>query len=161
MNNYKVSLQLATEAPNIPTRFELQRWISATLEGRKTKAEVCLRMVNEQEIQQLNKTYRGFDKPTNVLSFPYTLPDSIELEYPLLGDLVICPNIVALEATEQHKPLKAHWAHMVIHGVLHLLGYDHIEEKDALIMEPIEIDILKRLGFSNPYETHYDESYRK
>ncbi|OZB41718.1 MAG: rRNA maturation RNase YbeY, partial [Alishewanella sp. 34-51-39] len=101
------------------------------------------------ESQQLNLQYRGKDKATNVLSFPFQCPPGIEL--PLLGDLVICAGVVRAEAAEQNKPLAAHWAHMVVHGCLHLLGFDHINDADAEQMEAEEIQILQQLGISNPY----------
>ncbi|MGL5337628.1 MAG: rRNA maturation RNase YbeY, partial [Aeromonas veronii] len=93
--------------------------------------------------------YRGKDKPTNVLSFPFEAPPGLEL--PLLGDLVICRQVVEREAEEQGKPLMAHWAHMVVHGSLHLLGYDHIEDEEAEEMEALERDIMQELGFADPY----------
>lgn len=114
-----------------------------------SEAELSVRIVDEDESQALNLQYRGKDKPTNVLSFPCELPDGVEL--PLLGDLVICAQVVAKEALEQGKVLHAHWAHMVVHGTLHLLGYDHIEDGEAEEMEAIEIQVLLELGYPNPY----------
>ena len=108
-----------------------------------------MRIVDEAESQQLNFDYREKDKPTNVLSFPFQCPPGIEL--PLLGDLVICAQVVAREAAEQQKTVTAHWAHMVVHGCLHLLGFDHINDEDAAEMEAEEIQILQELGFANPY----------
>ena len=110
---------------------------------------MTVRIVDETESQQLNFDYREKDKPTNVLSFPFQCPPGIEL--PLLGDLVICAGVVAQEATEQNKSLDAHWAHMVVHGSLHLLGFDHINDDDAAQMEAEEVTILQQLGFTNPY----------
>lgn len=112
-------------------------------------SEVTIRIVDEAESQQLNHTYRGKDKPTNVLSFPFEAPAGIEL--PLLGDLIICRQVVEREAQEQEKPLLAHWAHMVVHGSLHLLGYDHIEDAEAEEMESIETEIMLALGYDDPY----------
>ena len=108
-------------------------------------------MVNIDESQQLNKQYRHKDKPTNVLSFPFEVPEGIELN--LLGDLVVCAPVIQQEATEQGKVLFDHWAHMIIHGCLHLLGYDHINDTDADEMEALEIKILAQLSINNPYES--------
>jgi probable rRNA maturation factor len=113
------------------------------------QAELTIRLVDEPESQELNREYRQKDKPTNVLSFPADLPDIVNL--PLLGDLIICAPVVAKEAEEQQKPLESHWAHMVVHGTLHLLGYDHIDENDANIMEAIETDVLAAMSIACPY----------
>ncbi len=113
--------------------------------------ELTIRLVNNEESQQLNLQYREKDKPTNVLSFPFEVPEGIELN--LLGDLVICAQVVAQEADAQNKALFDHWAHMVIHGCLHLMGYDHINDKDALEMEALEVEILAKLAINDPYET--------
>ena len=150
--NYKVDLQCDSTHSSIPNLFQIQRWVSTILSSRMPSAEVCIRVVDFEESQQLNCDYRGKNKPTNVLSFPFTAPESITLDTPLLGDLIICAPLVAEEAQAQHKEEIAHWAHLVIHGILHLLGYDHIEEKEAEIMEPIEIELLAELGYANPYE---------
>ena len=114
-------------------------------------AELSIRIVDEAESADLNHTYRHKSGPTNVLSFPCEVPDGVPLD--LLGDLVICAPVVAREAQAQGKASEAHWAHMVIHGVLHLRGYDHIDTAEAERMEALEIDILSRLGYPNPYET--------
>jgi probable rRNA maturation factor len=110
---------------------------------------LTLRLVDRDESRALNLRYRGQDKPTNVLSFPAGLPCGLDL--PLLGDIVICAPLVGEEAEKQHKSLQSHWAHLVIHGVLHLLGHDHQDEKEAVDMEAIEVDLLASLGFSDPY----------
>jgi len=144
-----LDLQVATEATNIPTEAELQRYLEAAVSPFQTEAEVTIRLVDEAESQQLNFDYRHKDKPTNVLSFPFQAPPGIEL--PLLGDLVICVQVVAQEALEQNKTLEAHWAHMVVHGCLHLLGFDHINDTDAEEMEAEEVHILQELGFADPY----------
>jgi probable rRNA maturation factor len=112
--------------------------------------EISVRLADDAEVQALNRDFRGQDKPTNVLSFPFEAPPGVEI--PLLGDIIICSEVVAREAAEQDKPLQAHWAHMVIHGTLHLLGYDHIDEAEAEQMEGLEIALLGGLGFANPYE---------
>jgi probable rRNA maturation factor len=116
----------------------------------RDEAQLTIRITDEAEIQELNRTYRHKDKPTNVLSFPFEAPPGVEI--PLLGDIIICAAVVAREAGEQGKPLQAHWAHMVIHGTLHLLGYDHIDETEAEQMEGLEITLLAGLGYANPYQ---------
>jgi len=108
--------------------------------------------VDSEEITYLNHAYRKKNKPTNVLAFPANLPDNIGLDYPLLGDVIICPLVLKQESLSLDKPLTAHWAHIVIHGVLHLLGYDHINEEDADKMQAVEIKLLTQLGFDNPYQ---------
>jgi len=116
--------------------------------------EMTIRIVDQQESQQLNADYRDKDKPTNVLSFEFEQPPGlvdIGEELPYLGDLVVCAEVVAKEAKEQNKSLEAHWAHMIIHGTLHLQGYDHIDEYDVEEMEGIEIEIMQNLGYANPY----------
>lgn len=133
----------------LPTEAQLQGWLDGTILGFQQEAEVTVRIVDEAESNELNLTYRGKDKPTNVLSFPFEAPPGMEL--PLLGDLVICRQVVEQEAAEQNKPLEAHWAHMVVHGSLHLLGYDHIEDDEAEEMEQLERDIMQELGFADPY----------
>ena len=146
-----LDLQLACEnAEGMPQAADFQRWLDAAILPFQEEAEVTVRLVDEAESQELNHTYRGKDKPTNVLSFPFECPPGIEL--PLLGDLVICRQVVESEATEQGKPLMAHWAHMVVHGSLHLLGYDHIEDGEAEEMEALEIEFMAALGFENPYQ---------
>ncbi|MFD2168351.1 rRNA maturation RNase YbeY [Thalassotalea euphylliae] len=145
-----LDIQRAVEEPNLPTDDDFQQWAEAALSQYNKPFELTIRLVDSTESQTLNHTYRGKDKPTNVLSFPFEVPDGIEMD--LLGDLVICTSVVAQEAHEQEKSLSAHWAHMVIHGCLHLLGFDHIEDDEAEEMESLEIDILKKLGFNNPYE---------
>jgi probable rRNA maturation factor len=144
-----LDLQLASTASDLPTESQIQQWLDAAILPFQAEAEVTVRIVDESESQQLNFDYREKDKPTNVLSFPFQCPPGIEL--PLLGDLVICAGVVAQEAKEQQKTLTAHWAHMVVHGSLHLLGFDHINDADALTMEAEEIQILAELGFADPY----------
>ncbi len=144
-----LDLQLASTAPDLPSESQIQQWLEAAILPFQADAEVTVRIVDESESQQLNFDYREKDKPTNVLSFPFQCPPGIEL--PLLGDLVICAAVVAKEAQEQQKTLSAHWAHMVVHGSLHLLGFDHINDDDAAEMEAEEIQILAELGFADPY----------
>lgn len=145
-----LDLQLASASTDgLPREAQLQGWLDGTILGFQQEAEVTVRIVDEAESNELNLTYRGKDKPTNVLSFPFEAPPGLEL--PLLGDLVICRQVVEREAIEQGKPLMAHWAHMVVHGSLHLLGYDHIEDDEAEEMEALERDIMQELGFADPY----------
>lgn len=144
-----LDLQLASTAGNLPTAEQVQQWLEAAIQPFQDDAEVTVRIVDNSESQQLNFDYRSKDKPTNVLSFPFQCPPGIEL--PLLGDLVICAPVVAAEAAEQNKSLHAHWAHMVVHGCLHLLGFDHINDDDAEQMEAEEVTILQQLGITNPY----------
>lgn len=144
-----LDLQIASEAADLPAESDIQVWLDAALASYQRDFELTIRIVDNSESQSLNHQYRGKDKPTNVLSFPFEVPEGIELD--LLGDLVICAPVVKAEASEQEKPIIAHWAHMVVHGCLHLLGFDHITEEEALEMETLEIDILAKLGFNNPY----------
>lgn len=144
-----LDLQLATTATDLPSEQQFQLWLNAAVLPFQTDAEVTIRLVDEAESQQLNFDYRQKDKPTNVLSFPFQQPPGLEL--PLLGDLVICAQVVSREATEQGKTAEAHWAHMVVHGCLHLLGFDHINDAEAEEMEAEEILILQSLGLPNPY----------
>ncbi|QLB13376.1 putative rRNA maturation factor [Bisgaardia hudsonensis] len=150
MNNVIIDLQIASEdTTNLPTEQQIQKWAIAAIRAENTEPEMTVRIVDEEESHQLNFQYRGKDKSTNVLSFPFECPDEVEL--PLLGDLVICRQVVEKEAEEQGKPLMAHWAHMVVHGSLHLLGYDHIEDNEAEEMESLETEIMQSLGFDDPY----------
>lgn len=154
--NYYIDIQHACDT-SLPFSDEtINRWVTLTLLPHKNSAELTLRFVDTPEMIKLNHTYRKQNKVTNVLAFPSSYPAEIELDYPLLGDVVICPAVLLDESQQLETPLEAHWAHIVIHGVLHLLGYDHIIESDALIMRPLEIDVLKKLGFDNPYKTEED-----
>ncbi|MBB1438116.1 rRNA maturation RNase YbeY [Shewanella sp. SG41-4] len=145
-----LDLQIAVDNPRLPTQAEFETWVRTAIGQTMPVAELTIRIVDIAESQQLNSTYRGKDKPTNVLSFPFEAPPEVEL--PLLGDLVICAPVVEQEAIEQNKPLNAHWAHMVIHGSLHLLGYDHIIDEEADEMESLETQLVEGLGFDNPYK---------
>ena len=134
----------------LPSEEQIRAWVSSVLEGRMPSAELTIRIVDETESAQLNQEYRHKEGATNVLSFPFE--SDVPLEVPLLGDIVICAPVVVREALEQHKDVLSHWAHMVIHGTLHLLGYDHVADAEAVAMEQQEIDLMQQLGFSNPYE---------
>ena len=150
MGSIFVDLQIATEnLEGLPTEDQIVQWATAAVQPEGDVVEMTVRIVDEAESHELNLTYRGKDRPTNVLSFPFECPDEVEL--PLLGDLVICRQVVEREAAEQEKPLMAHWAHMVVHGSLHLLGYDHIEDDEAEEMESLETQIMQGLGFDDPY----------
>lgn len=154
MNNVIIDLQIASEnQENLPTFEQFTQWATHAVRAETLEPEITVRIVDETESHHLNLTYRGKDRPTNVLSFPFECPQEVAL--PLLGDLVICRQVVEREAGEQGKPLLAHWAHMVVHGSLHLLGYDHIEDEEANEMEALETKIMTELGFADPYS--YDE----
>ena len=132
----------------VPPDDALRRWAEAAAGG--AGGELAVRIVDEAESRELNRTYRGKDRPTNVLSFPMPAPPGVPVQS--LGDLVICAPLVAREAQEQGKSLEAHWAHLVVHGVLHLLGHDHERPEAAEAMEALEVRILAGLGYPNPYE---------
>lgn len=146
-----VSESLDSEEGDIPGAALVQLWAE--------KACLCddplitsVQIVSKDEMRELNNTWRGSNKPTNVLSFPMQSPDEVDLK--ILGDLALCADVINTEARQQHKPAQAHWAHMVVHGMLHLQGYDHIDEAQADEMEALEIRVLKQLGFDNPYLEH-------
>lgn len=145
-----VDLQLVCDDKTVPEMADFQLWAEAALAAYQKPFELTIRLVNIDESRELNHQYRGKDKATNVLSFPFEVPEGIELD--LLGDLVICVDVVKQEAIEQQKSLKAHWAHMTVHGCLHLLGFDHIEDDEADEMEALETKIITGLGFTAPYE---------
>jgi len=150
MGKMIIDLQIACEQESgLPTAEQIEQWATAAVQPQSDEVEITVRIVDEAESHELNLNYRGKDRPTNVLSFPFECPDEVEL--PLLGDLVICRQVVEREAQEQDKPLMAHWAHMVVHGSLHLLGYDHIEDDEAEEMESLETQIMIGLGFADPY----------
>ena len=134
----------------IPSATDFIQWAGAALTSEKDDAQMSIRIVDKNEISELNKTYRHKNGPTNVLSFPADLAADIPL--PLLGDVIICAPVVYQEAIEQNKSERAHWAHLTIHGTLHLLGYEHDNETTANLMESREINIMNQLGFDNPYQ---------
>ncbi len=148
---FKVDFQKAC-AEETPSMEEFEKWIQSTaktIKYLKKQAAVNIRAVGEKEMFYLNSTFRKKAAITNVLSFPADLPKEIELN--LLGDIAICAPVVQKEATKLGKLEKAHWAHLTVHGMLHLIGYDHISEKESVKMESIEISVLASLGISNPY----------
>ncbi|WP_373467076.1 rRNA maturation RNase YbeY [Metapseudomonas otitidis] len=146
----ELDLQLASEASDLPGEADFRRWCTLALRQRQGDSELTIRLVDEPEGRELNRTWRHKDYATNVLSFPADVPEEF-LDIPLLGDLVICAPVVAREAAEQGKALDTHWAHLVIHGCLHLLGYDHIEDEEAEEMEALERELLAELGHPDPY----------
>jgi probable rRNA maturation factor len=145
MSQLKFSLQIASKMAETPTKNLFKKWTKAAL---RVDTEVTIRIVDEAEGRALNLAYRNKDYATNVLTFPIT-----ETPY-LMGDIVICAPIVAKEAVEQNKTIAAHFAHLTVHGMLHLCGFDHETEPQAKLMESIEIQILTKLGYANPY-LHY------
>ncbi len=146
-----VALDLQAEVEGGPDEDDIRRWIEAVLvaEAYATDIELTVRIVDEPEMAALNARYRHQSGPTNILSFPFEAPPGVDLN--LLGDLVIAAPVVQREAREQGKTDTAHWAHMIVHGTLHLLGYDHQQPAEAEDMEAREIHILQKLGYSNPY----------
>jgi len=151
----QIEIQTIFKSNGQPDQEQIQRWVDAALEGFNQGTEIVVRIVDEQESAELNEQYRHKKGPTNILSFPVEVPEGIELN--LLGDLVICAPILEKEALEQHKALTDHWAHIIVHGVLHLLGYDHIDDDEAELMESKEITILNKLNIKNPYIQDNDE----
>ncbi|HFE48519.1 MAG TPA: rRNA maturation RNase YbeY [Chromatiaceae bacterium] len=149
-----VEIQRAADDDMAPDDSNFQHWAEAALEGLPADTELVIRIVGPNESQALNTEYRGKKRPTNVLSFPFEAPPGLEVAH--LGDLVICAQVVNDEAARQGKPAAAHWAHMVVHGVLHLRGFDHIEPAGANAMEAREIAILSDLGIADPYQSSQD-----
>jgi len=141
----------AVPRAGLPAATSFRRWVEAALRGAKRRkaAELAIRIVGTDEGRALNRDYRGKDYATNVLSFPVELPPGVAL--PLIGDLAICAPVVQREAAEQGKAVRDHWAHLTIHGVLHLLGHDHVDERDATVMEALETRVLAGLGIADPY----------
>ena len=149
-----VDVQVATDCSELPDTQIVTDWVELATKQRE-QAEVVVRLVGEQESAELNEAYRQKKGPTNVLSFPFERPEGLPVDALLndtLGDLVICAPVVLSEAADQGKTPLTHWAHMVIHGCLHLQGYDHVNAKDAQVMEALEIKLLEQIGISNPYE---------
>jgi probable rRNA maturation factor len=143
--SFKLVVQYATDSTELPTRSQFRRWVKAAL---MEDAEIVLRLVDEAEGRELNHQFRNKDYATNVLTFVY---DDTQ---PLTGDIVLCTAIVRKEARQQHKNLLAHYAHLTVHGILHLQGYDHSEDAEAVVMEQMETQVLARLGYDDPYQEH-------
>lgn len=143
--SFKLAVQYATNNTAIPTRPQFRRWVKAAL---MQDAEIVLRLVDEPEGHELNRQFRNKDYATNVLTFVYSDTQ------PLTGDIVLCAPVVGKEAQQQHKNLLTHYAHLTVHGILHLQGYDHIEDAEAVVMEQLETQILARLGYADPYQEH-------
>ena len=148
-----VGVSYALPRAGLPAAASFRNWVAAALEGRIREADLAIRLVDADEGRSLNRHYRGKDYATNVLSFPAEVPEGLpkNVKFPLLGDLVICAPVVAREAAEQSKPLKDHYAHLTVHGVLHLLGWDHEDDKEAEAMEQLEREILAELDIADPY----------
>ena len=160
----KVDIQIACENYNVPSKEDFETWIMLSIRNidfiLERDFEIGIRVVNESESKRLNKQYRKINQSTNILSFFSSMDDNIRWSKTIpkpLGDLVICAPVIEREAIEQGKELFAHWAHMIVHGMLHLVGFDHAVEHEANEMESLEVDILEELGFSNPYASQYTE----
>ncbi len=145
-----IDIQVASNSKLLPEPSDFENWATAAVDSHQNEAEISIRIVDIEEGAELNFQWRQKEGPTNVLSFPSDLPE--ELNLPLLGDLVICAPVVEKEAEEQYKTLTSHWAHMTVHGTLHLLGYDHIQDDEADEMEALETSIMQTLGFDDPYQ---------
>jgi len=148
---HEVDVQIACDEDDLPDPAELRAWARAAVGDLRRCSELTIRIVDEAESARLNSSYRNKDGATNVLSFPFAPPAGVNI--PLLGDIVICAPVVRREANEQSKSTNSHWAHMVVHGSLHLLGFNHERAREAQEMEALEMRILADLGFDNPYES--------
>ena len=144
----QLDVQFGIKDKNVPEISKFQKWVNE-IPSIANKSEVCLRIVDEKEARELNYRYRNVDKATNVLSFPANIPNEVKINF--LGDVVICAPIVYQEALEQNKDIDSHWAHLLIHGILHLQGHVHDSDDSAATMEAIEVDTLQKLGIKNPY----------
>lgn len=145
-----LDIQLVSQSHQIPEKNKFQKWVDAILSDETENSEIVIRIVDEAEMIQFNEQYRDKKGTTNILSFPFEVPEGIESD--LLGDLLVCAPVVEQESSQQNKELEHHWAHLIIHGVLHLLGYNHIEDSDAEEMEVLEIGILSKIKIKNPYQ---------
>ena len=142
--------QIASCSSKIPSESLFQYWVDAVLINEDEDSEIVIRIIDEDEMIAFNQQYRNKNGSTNILSFPYEVPEGFNSS--LLGDLLLCAPVIEKEAVQQNKTLNNHWAHIVIHGVLHLLGYDHVDDEDAEEMESKEIEILKTIKINNPYQ---------
>lgn len=158
-NPGNVAFEDSSGSAGVPAENQIEQWVNHVLANQRDGSslpnlpELSIQVVDEASISELNESYRQKSGPTNVLSFPFEAPPGLPEEEAdkLLGDIIICAQVVSREATEQNKSLQAHWAHMVVHGVLHLLGYDHLDDDEAEAMESLEIQLLNELTFPNPY----------
>lgn len=153
-----IDLQVESTSTQLPSVDQLIIWANLAYQA-DAETEITIRIVDIEESAELNHTYRGKTGPTNVLSFPFEAPPGIDIHLLgelSLGDLVVCAPVVEKESAQQSKTLEAHWAHMIVHGVLHLQGYDHIQDKEALVMEGLETKIIKELGYPDPYQLTAD-----
>ncbi len=150
-----VSVTYALPRTGLPAAVSFRRWVGAALEGRIREADLAIRIVGTKEGRALNRHYRGKDSATNVLSFPAEMPEGLpeDMKMPLLGDIVLCAPVIAKEAREQKKLLISHYAHMTVHGALHLLGWDHNDDREAECMERLEREILAEMGIADPYRS--------
>lgn len=148
----EIDVENASSGDNVPGPMQFQGWLTPALRDRGG-ASLSIRIVDEAEMQALNARYRGKDKPTNVLSFPADLPEALkgQISPEPLGDIVLCAAVIRDEASEQGKPAEDHWAHLAIHGLLHLFGHDHQDDDEAQAMEALEIRFLSELGIADPY----------
>lgn len=150
-----VSVGYALPRAGLPAAVSFRRWVAAALEGRIREADLAIRIVGTKEGRALNRHYRGKDSATNVLSFPAEMPEGLpaNMKMPLLGDIVLCAPVISKEAREQKKLLTSHYAHMTVHGALHLLGWDHDDDREAECMERLEREILAEMGIADPYRS--------
>ena len=146
-----LSVSYALPRKGLPAPASFRKWAEATLQERLRRVDLAIRLVGEREGKALNRHYRGKDYATNVLSFPAELPEEVKVKMPVLGDIVMCAPVIAREAREQGKDLPAHYAHLTVHGILHLLGWDHENDREADAMETLEREILATMGFDDPY----------
>lgn len=153
---YYIDIQNASSHALPLSEATIRELAALALRDQTKEAELTIRLVDDEEMLLLNSTYRQLHKTTNVLAFPSEIPDVVELDCPFLGDVIISPQVLLNESLQLKKPLLEHWSLIVMHGVLHLLGYDHIEAKDAVIMQALEIQLLAELGYANPYNSEDD-----
>jgi probable rRNA maturation factor len=151
--SYQIDIQSVCDEILPFSEKQLNAWVALALKSHTPSAELTLRFVSTAEMTTLNHTYRHINASTNVLAFPASYPKDLTLDYPFLGDVVVCPDVLLKESQSLNKSLNAHWAHILIHGVLHLLGYDHMKEDETIIMQTTESQLLATLGFDNPYES--------
>lgn len=149
---HAIEIQQAQSKAIPVSEQQIEQWANDALSQVNEAVELCIRIVDKDEIHELNHQYRQMDKPTNVLSFPADM-DLLPSGHRLLGDIILCADVLEEEAARWQIPLENHWAHIVVHGVLHLQGYDHIEDDEALIMQELEANILTEMGYPNPYKT--------